>query len=112
MYVTVFQIPIVGGNGNIQSRSLVFDRPPPKEGAINTLMALHEESLRKESYVGEWERCANTLRQVPEELFARMSQRRTRNITHLVSVVTHDGVTQRRLFSARSCFVHDGSGQE
>lgn len=112
LYVTVFMVPIVGTSGTIQSRSLVFARPPTKEMAINTVMGIHEQSQGSESYRGEWARCADTLAQVPEELFAQMNQRRARKITHMVSITTADGVANPRLLSARSCYVHGWSREQ
>jgi len=105
-YVTVLLIPIVGGNGNIQSRSVVFNKSPTKEHAIAVLNRIHDESCFRSEYLGEWRRCVDTIQQVPEELFAMMNQRRARNITHLVKIKTPDGAINSRLFSARSCFVH------
>ncbi len=109
LYVTVFIIPIVGASGTIQSRSLVFCRPPTKEVAIETLHGIHRDSQGRPGYCGEWQRCAETLAQVSEEMFSQMNQRRSRKITCMVKVTTPDGNTTPRLFSARSCFVHGWS---
>lgn len=106
LHVTVLLIPIVGASGTIQSRSLVFHDRPTKEVAISTILDIHKQSVERHDYHGEWERCAHTLQDVPEELFARMNQRRVRKITHMVPIKLPDGSVQQRLFSGRSCFVH------
>jgi hypothetical protein len=105
-YVTVMSIPVVGGNGKIQNRMLCFEKPPTKEFALKTVGRLHAECVSKDTYSQEWDRCTETLKQVPEELFAQMNQGRTNRITHLVSIDTQDGDISR-LFSARSCAVHE-----
>lgn len=110
MYVTVFLIPIVGGNGNIQNRSLVFRRPPTKEHALRVVTNIHESSRERGDYANEWQRCFDTLQQVPEELFSKMNQRRARSFTYMVTITLPDGSTQTRILSARSSFVHDTDG--
>ena len=106
-YVAVMQIPILGGNGRIQNRTLTFSRSPTKEFAINTLARLHEEQKHKDNYSDEWSRCADVLKQVPEELFSRMNQRRTSSLTCLVDVFMPGGEVANRVMISRLCQVHE-----
>jgi hypothetical protein len=104
-YNTVMLIPVMGGNGKIQNRILLLDRPPTKEFAIQKATELHAEYAGRKNYANEWSRCADVFKQVPEELFAHLYQRRTTSITYLVTVSTRDGLVNR-MFSARLCMVH------
>lgn len=105
LHVSVLTIPVVGASGKLQNRTVVFYERPTKEAAIKTLNELHDEFTGREEYVGEWLRCVDVVKEVPEELFAQMNQRRSRKITHLVHIDV-DGSTQSRLFTVRSCRVH------
>jgi len=106
-YITVMLIPVLGANGKVQNRTIPFDRPPTKEFAVNTCERLHEEYVTRDGYDSEWERCAAVLRQIPEERFSRMNQRRATSMTHLVDVALPNGTITQRMFSARSCLVHE-----
>ncbi len=106
-YITVMLIPVVGANGKVQNRTLTFDRPPTKEFAVNTCRRLHTENVTREGYDSEWERCAVVLSQISEERFSRMNQRRATSMTQLVDVTLPNGSITQRMFSARSCMVHE-----
>ena len=104
--VIVIWIPIEGGNGNIQNRSVVFKEPPTKEKTLQVLEHLHLISEARGGYGGDWMRCAQCVQQVPEQLFARLNQNRARSFTHLVTVTKADGTDHKRIFTARECQVH------
>lgn len=105
--VIVLWIPIEGGNGNIQNRSVVFKESPTKEKTLEVLNRLHLASeARGAGYNGDWLRCVKCVQQVPEQLFARLNQNRARSFTHLVSVNKSDGTSHKRIFTARECQVH------
>lgn len=104
--VIVLWIPIEGGNGNIQNRSIVFQEPPTKEKTLEVLNRLHLVSDARGGYGGDWMRCAESVKQVPEQLFARLNQNRVRSFTHLVSITKSDGTSHKRIFTARECQVH------
>lgn len=105
-YVTVMQIPVIGGSGKPQNRVVAFAKSPTKEQALAVIDRLNRDNSTKDNYSKEWERCRETLEQIPEDLFKQMHLSRTNKMTFLV-VLEADGFKLERIFSARSCPIQE-----